>query len=102
MNKSDIYWAEVKFQENDETKTRPALVIGSSKDTVSVLKITTKGTSSEYQYEILEWEAAGLTRPSYISYEPVIILPRRMIGDKIGSLQAVDKLRLEMRLLERL
>ena len=102
MNKNDIYWAEIKYEDVDGEKTRPALVIGSSKDTVSVLKITSQGSSSAHQYEIIEWEKAGLSRPSYISYEPKIILPAEMIGDRIGTLQSVDRLRFEMRLIERL
>lgn len=102
MNKNDIYWAEIHFQDEDETKVRPALIINESRDSVTVLKITTKGNASDYQFEIIEWEAAGLLKPSYISFEPTIIVPRDKLGDRIGKLQLADRLRFEMRLMERI
>lgn len=95
MERYDIYWALIPFEETDAEKSRPALVITEVSDQVMFLKITTKGKTPDFHMTITEWEKAGLTEPSYISYQPFYRIEKDKIGDKIGRLQQIDIFRLE-------
>lgn len=95
MERFDIYWADIPFEDEDNDKNRPALVITEIKEQVLFLKITTKGTASEYHLPITEWEKAGLSEPSYISYQPFYRIEKSKVGERIGRLQQIDIFRLE-------
>ncbi len=95
MERFDIYWADIPFEENSSNKTRPALVITEIGEQIMFLKITTKGTAAEYHLPITEWKKAGLKEPSYISYQPFYRIEKSKVGEKIGRLQQIDIFMLE-------
>lgn len=102
MNKYDIYLADVPFQETDETKLRPILILNDAAFLVSIFPITSKGKTAQTHYKIIEWREAGLDRESYISLEPKKMTDKSMIRKKIGQLQAIDIFKLEMLLSRRI
>ena len=99
MNKYDIYMADVPYRETNDHKLRPVIILNDSAFLVSALPVTSKGKSSDFQYRIIHWEAAGLSVPSYIILQPYRFTDKSMIMERIGRLQPDDIFRLEMRLL---
>ena len=95
MNKYDIYWAIVPFEEGKGEKRRPILIFNETVFLISAFPITSKGKSIEYQCEIAEWKKSGLTMPSYIKLKPIRFTDKSMIKEKIGELQLSDIYRLE-------
>lgn len=55
-------------------KTRPVLVIGVSGESVNVFQITSQAPRNKFQdntrYKIIDWNAAGLTKESYVKLYP--------------------------------
>ncbi len=102
MEKYDIYYATVPFEDIEGSKDRPILVIAKIDDKVRSLKITSKPSTSEFQYKIIEWEKAGLSKESYICYSPYVDIKKESLGERIGRLQGSDILMFEMQLYKKL
>ncbi|MCK8607249.1 hypothetical protein [Apilactobacillus ozensis] len=68
----DIYIANVPFDDNQNSKIRPALVLAVHSEYVTVFKINSKyqnksSNIKKLYYPIQEWAKAGLKMPSYVS-----------------------------------
>ena len=83
MEKYDIYdiefiYQEDKLKKNPRMKKRPVLVLGND-ILVPVAKITGTNSKTPKTYEIMEWEKAGLTKPSYIIFDRMELQSRRTL-----------------------
>ena len=83
---NEIYGRFVAFQDKPGGKIRPVLVIDSSEEVVSFLRITTKfANKSEYfqkrYWKISDLTAAGLNRESYIDTTKVYRMPTGAFHD---------------------
>lgn len=97
MNKYDIHMAEVPFEDVDETKLRPVLILEDKVCLVSCLSITSNTTRTE-DYVIQMWKESGLKRPSAIRLLQALSLDPLLIGKKIGTLHPIDILEIQNRL----
>lgn len=89
----DIWFAVVGYEDRDEYKERPVLVIDATHVIVLSLKITSHEPRKKNpgDYQIKMWKEAGLSKPSVIRVGSRLSLSREAFIDKIGVLQEYDK-----------
>lgn len=99
MEPMDIYIANVPFDERDDSKVRPALVIEVGRECVMVFKITSQYQHKSAQikqlyYSIQNWQDAGLKKQSYVDTHKLYRLNKKLVFSKkpIGKLTALDRL----------
>jgi mRNA-degrading endonuclease toxin of MazEF toxin-antitoxin module len=91
----DVVITEFPYPEGRGAKLRPALVVSQPEfpncaNTVIVLEITSSPRATcETDVAIIEWEAAGLDKPSIVRCFPATIHAKR-IQKKIGTLSPQD------------
>ena len=97
MDPLEIYIADVPFDDNAGEKWRPALIMTPGATETGILKITSQyaDKSPEIQalyYPIKEWQAAGLSKPSYIDTHTIYQVPTSVLASRqpIGRLQTLD------------
>lgn len=97
----EIYLAEIPYEDRNQVKYRPALVVSVGRDDVTVFKITSKYRSKserikKYYYPIQEWQQAGLNRQSYVDTHRTFTLPQRIVFKKppLGKLTISDTINL--------
>jgi mRNA interferase MazF len=88
----DIVIVDFPYTNQVQSKLRPSLVLLDTKDSdLLIARITSKRTSSEHDIELIEWEKAGLSLPSFIRIHKIVSIDKALAKLKLGSLQAVDK-----------
>ncbi|WP_298672482.1 type II toxin-antitoxin system PemK/MazF family toxin [uncultured Megasphaera sp.] len=97
MTKWEIWWAYVKFEDSNEVKRRPVLILDNQIACILSLKITSHEPRKNFngEYQILQWEKAGLTKPSVVRLSKPLCLQKRDFGDKIGKLSDADILSIQ-------
>lgn len=95
----DIWWANVKFEESDEVKRRPVLIVNPQKVFVVALKMTSRdrGDSME-EYRVRDWRSSGLSKPTFIRLRQYLRLQNTDIVNYIGRLSPVDILLIQQRI----
>ena len=95
MKINDITTGFVKYIESVDGKVRPLLVVDITNNEALVYKITSKykdkpeKTRINY-FPIFQWKQAGLIKPSYIDTTSAIWLPKKQLGETLGSLSLID------------
>lgn len=92
MNKFDIYWYEFLFEDNKEdSKLRPALVLDVD-IILPIAKITSHDVRTSNEYEILNWQEVGLSKPSVIRFDKKELILRSKLPESnyIGHLSQED------------
>ncbi|WP_353216545.1 type II toxin-antitoxin system PemK/MazF family toxin [Sandarakinorhabdus sp.] len=96
----DILLVPFPFTNQAASKQRPAVVISrsdvnSARPDVIVMAITSQLTGFAHSYDVLvmQWQAAGLLKPSAIK-AVIATLERSLIIRKLGSLQPDDRVAL--------
>ena len=87
--KWDIWLAKIKFEDSQEIKARPVLIVQGDAVFVLSLKMTSQAKHSD-TYSILEWKKAGLLKPTYIRLSKFMKLQNNDFVHKIGRLSEVD------------
>lgn len=103
----DIVLVKFTFSDSLETKRRPGLVLLDIGDEdVMVAKITSKPYYTDFDWQIKEWEKAGLLRPSTVRLHKINTLAKSLIDRKLGQLESSDwqdiKIKLQQIWLERI
>lgn len=95
----EIWWAKVKFEDSEEVKRRPVLIINSNVVAIIAYKMTStnRGDKSP-NYQVREWKAAGLTKETSIRFDKVLRLNASDFDTKIGELTERDRLLISNRL----
>lgn len=88
----ELWWAYVKFEDSDDGKVRPVLVIDSSTAIIISYKITKHEPRAEFpnEYIIKNWQKAGLKQQSTLRGSQKLKLIVSDFKNKIGRLSAVD------------
>lgn len=98
----EIYWAKVGFEETDESKIRPVVILNNEIEYVETIKVTTKFPKKydSFDYRLLKSKEAGLKEESTarVSKQPKIF--KEYIFKKIGNLKLEDIIKIR-HLLER-
>lgn len=94
----EVYLVDVPFEDINESKVRPALVVRATDDEYYMYKVTSKYNSKDkfrkkHYYVMKDWHGAGLTRKSYIDTHRAIAMPKDMVekGHALGKITAIDK-----------
>ncbi|EHO47568.1 type II toxin-antitoxin system PemK/MazF family toxin [Lentilactobacillus kisonensis] len=95
MKKNDVGLAYVEFDDGSGGKRRPVLIVEDRGSYYATFSITTKFSSKSKRiqsiyFEIHEWAASGLRRPSWIDVGHVVRLEKTIKIQYIGKLQIND------------
>ena len=87
----DLWWAEVKYEDHEGSKRRPVLIVSADEVYVLSYKITSHESRNQWgEYEIVQWQTAGLPKPSTVRLTQPYNLPRSSLKKKIGKLTPID------------
>ncbi|MEE5988566.1 type II toxin-antitoxin system PemK/MazF family toxin [Ligilactobacillus equi] len=99
MESMGIYIANVPFDDVNDSKVRPALVIKVGQEQVTVFRVTSQYQKKSVQieqeyYPIQEWEEAGLKKKPYVDTHKLYRLSREKIFSRkpIGKLTSFDQM----------
>ena len=95
--KFDIWLAEVPFEDIDESKERPVLILDHVRKEVFCLRMTSKNPQTSTDFEVLRWQKAGLKKPTVINTARRLKLSDDKLILKIGSLHDDDRIILQIR-----
>jgi mRNA-degrading endonuclease toxin of MazEF toxin-antitoxin module len=83
----DIVLLKFPFTDGEKSKKRPALVLVDTEDEdIIVCRITSKLYSSDFDFEIKNWDKCGLKLPSVIRLHKIATLERSLVDQSIGDL----------------
>ncbi len=96
----DIWYARVKFEDSDEVKRRPVVIINQSAY-ILCLKVTSNPSRNNCtdEYPLRYWKEAGLSMPSTVRLGKKIKLIESDFDEMIGRLHTNDILLIQYRLL---
>ena len=87
----DLWWAEVEYEGHEGSKKRPVLVLSADEVYVLSYKVTSHEARNQWgEYEIVQWQSAGLTKPSTVRLTKLLKLDRKSLKKKIGHLKPID------------
>lgn len=92
FNFGDIVIVDFPYTNQVQSKLRPSLVLLDTQDSdLLIARITSKTTQSEYDIELIEWEKAGLSLPSFVRIHKIISIEKDLAKLKLGTVQPKDK-----------
>ena len=97
----DIWLANVKFEDINQSKIRPVVILEVSKNIIKAIKLTSKLPRYKRDYALKFWEDAGLKKPTTAKTEKFIPLHVKKTIFKIGTLHSFDKTKIENLILEK-
>ncbi|MBE9004313.1 type II toxin-antitoxin system PemK/MazF family toxin [Fortiea sp. LEGE XX443] len=78
---------KLPFSDAVTFKLRPVLVIlDTGDDDVIVARITSQITQTIFDVEIIEWQSAGLMRPSVVRLHKINTVEKRLLERQLGIL----------------
>lgn len=91
----EIWHARFDFSDGKGYKFRPVIVVDASFAGTLVMMVTDVHNKLhlEHDYEIQEWKAAGLDKPSIARVDRIAQIPNGYLGSagKIGRLSKIDR-----------
>lgn len=92
MKTFDLFLACVYFEDTHEYKIRPVMCISDNGKYIQGRKITSKPKRNNYpgEFEIEEWQQAGLKEPSVVRMSKYVTIPKRDVKKFIGHLTLND------------
>jgi hypothetical protein len=94
----DIWLASVKFDDSEEEKTRPVIILGDNTALVLALYVTSASPRPGYNdYPLADWESAGLKKRSTVRLDFRLQLDSSKIIKRLGRVSDRDRLLLTMR-----
>lgn len=97
MKKYDIYWADFAYEDTNEVKRIPVVVMGGSV-VVDIAKVTTHKPRYKYDLVLLDWESEGLNAKSTIRLDKRMRVSKDYLQKYIGHLSDRDIKRIELKL----
>ena len=96
------HWAHVVFEDSDEVKRRPVLIIDESNAVIISFKMTgTDRGDNVREYRIEKWQEAGLSKPTSVRLDKILHLQKTDLDGKIGRLQEIDIIKIRFRMSKR-
>jgi mRNA interferase MazF len=82
---------KLPFSDAVTFKLRPVLLLlDTGDDDVIVARITSQRTQTHFDFEIIEWQQAGLLRPSVVRLHKINTVEKRLLERQLGILQPND------------
>lgn len=101
MNRWDVYWAEVPFEEDpSQSKRRPVVIAKDNTLYVLTLRVTSQAARANDPYDVplLHWQYANLTQPSVVRVKKIAQLKPQYVFDRIGRLHPADIIEIQSRM----
>lgn len=92
-NLGEVWWTQFPFEEIEESKRRPAVVIDENTIAVLTMMVTSKDKKNPYSIKIDAWQEAGLKRESWVRIDRVVRMDEWRMEKKIGNLSESDLLK---------
>ena len=93
--KWDVYLANVKYEDIEESKIRPVLILqNGSMVTIDCLKMTSQ-PPRRGEYTLQKWKEAGLKKQTVVRISKLLQLDSSQIIKRIGRLDLVDIIALD-------
>ena len=87
----EILLVALPFTDGTTTKLRPVLVLLDTRDEdIVVARVTSQITRTDFDIEIIEWQQAGLVRPSVVRLHKVNTIEKRLFARHLGILTFND------------
>lgn len=95
--KWELWWAYTLFSDASDVKLRPVIIVESRSDMIPAIELTSHVPRDwlVWQYPLLNWQGAGLSRPSTAVLSSISTIPREALGRRIGRLAYVDIMNIE-------
>lgn len=92
MNKWEVWWARVKFEDSEEVKKRPVIIYDNKVTYIVSFKVTSHEVRKNFkgEYEIIKWQKAGLAKPSVVRLSRMLKMLESDFIEKIGDLDDID------------
>lgn len=90
--KPTLYTANVKFEDTNEVKSRPVLVLSIKGNIADCRKVTSSSERSSYpgEYPLQDWKQENLTKPSVVRMSKHILLSPKDLRKRISVLTEKD------------
>ena len=94
--KWEVWLANVKFEDSDEVKQRPVVILEHNIVAVLALNVTSHEPRHNFagEYSLKYWKEAGLHRPSTVRTSQRLHLLENDLNRKLGCLHASDILQI--------
>lgn len=89
-NIGEVWWTQFPFEDSDEDKRRPAIVIDDNTIAVLAMMVTSKAKSNPFCVKIDDWKDAGLKLESWARIDRIINMDEWRMNRKIGNLSERD------------
>lgn len=91
IDKWHIWMASVKFEESNETKERPILIMNNSAYMISAFKMTGTNRGDNFpEHRIRDWKAAGLKKETSVRLDKLLRLDESVLTTYVGKLALQD------------
>jgi len=97
--KGAVIRARVEFQDEDNYKARPSVVLSLTNTTIDVVPILSQKKSTAERLKISEWKEAGLDKPSYFKVRVETIDIHDSL-ELLGTLSDIDRENLDVLIAE--
>jgi hypothetical protein len=87
----DIWLAEVKFEDINQSKLRPVIILETSQKAISVIKLSSKPPKFKSDYALKLWKESGLKKPTTVKTRNYILISTHKFIFRIGEIQTSDK-----------
>lgn len=82
----DVCWTKVKYEDTNEFKDRPIVILHGCKDMFYAMKCTTHLPRSRLDYSIAHWKECRLPKPTVVRTSKIIHVPICKVRKKSGRL----------------
>ena len=90
-----MWLAKVKYEDSDEIKQRPVLIIGENLGLFLSLKMTSHTARNETDYLLKHWVQAGLKKATVVRTSKILALMENDFERKLGRLMEYDLIRIQ-------
>lgn len=97
IEKWEIWWADVKFDDSNESKRRPVLILnGENAFYIETAKITTHEPRDIFDYQIKDIDNCGLKKQSTVRLNRKIIIENGKLISRCGKLSKRDIMQIRL------
>ncbi|KUO53154.1 MAG: hypothetical protein APF76_03685 [Desulfitibacter sp. BRH_c19] len=104
----NIYWLEIYYEDKDESKIRPILIVNHEKDSnlLTIAEITSSPPNNpatyfdQFKEPIYKWKDAGLSRLSYVKTHKLHRIAKDELGSYCGELDGDEFFRILDKIIE--
>lgn len=86
----EIYICRFPFTDGTTSKVRPVLALFDLGEDVVICRITSMTRSSPCDVTLMDWQAAGLLKPSIARLNRLVTVERSLLKHRLGSLSVGD------------